>query len=237
MKQTVGFIYAHPDDETFLSACLIRQLADQGYEPVVLLATKGDAGNKNGDFSHLNRAELADMREEEMRKAALIMGICSVEYLGYPDGKLNIVDTDEFTQKVISYINKYRLKIIFTFPEDGGNGHPDHITISQITTKAVLSGKCPSVQKLYYIASTAWLELGRVPAYSIDTEPQWEMKAEALRAHKSQIFAIERFFGKLEHFPENRRYESFVLAWERGNMWPDKQEKSIFDRIIPDYSS
>jgi LmbE family N-acetylglucosaminyl deacetylase len=236
LKQTVGFIYAHPDDETFLSACLIRQLADQGFEPVLLLATKGDAGNKNGDFSHLNRAELADVREEEMRKAAVIMGISAVEYLGYSDGMLNTADPTEFTQRVIAYINKYKLKIIFTFPEDGGNGHPDHITISQITTKAVLSGKCPTVQKLYYIASTAWLESGRRSSYRIDTEPQWEMKAEALRAHKSQIFAIERYFGKLEHFPESRRFESFVLCWERGNFWPDQQEMSIFDRIPSAYS-
>jgi LmbE family N-acetylglucosaminyl deacetylase len=236
LKQKVGFIYAHPDDETFLSACLIRQLADEEFQPVLLLATKGDAGNKNGEFSHLNREELAEVREEEMRRAALIMGISAVEYLGYLDGQLNQADPAEFTQRVISYINKYKLKIIFTFPEDGGNGHPDHITISQITTKAVLSGQCPSVQKLYYVASTAWLEAGRLPAYSIDTEPQWEMKAAALRAHRSQIFAIERYFGKLDHFPESRRYESFVLCWERGNFWPEHQEKSIFDRISPDYS-
>jgi LmbE family N-acetylglucosaminyl deacetylase len=234
LKPTIGFIYAHPDDETFLSACLIRQLADQGMEPLLLLATKGDAGNKNGDLMHLNRAELAEVREEEMKRAAAIMGISAVEYLNYPDGKLSAIDPDQFTQKVISYINKHQLQIIFTFPENGGNGHPDHMTISAITTKAVLSGKCPSVQKLYYIASTAWLESGRLPTYTIDTEPQWEMKAKALRAHQSQILAIERYFGKLEFFPENRRFESFVLFWERGNLWPDKQEQSIFDQMLAD---
>ena len=46
MSQTAAFIYAHPDDETFLSGCLIRQLADQGDNPILLLATRGEAGRQ-----------------------------------------------------------------------------------------------------------------------------------------------------------------------------------------------
>jgi LmbE family N-acetylglucosaminyl deacetylase len=63
MSQTIGFIYAHPDDETFLSACLIRQLADEGNETVLLLATKGDAGKKNDPVSHLSNEEFGAVRK------------------------------------------------------------------------------------------------------------------------------------------------------------------------------
>jgi LmbE family N-acetylglucosaminyl deacetylase len=232
MNQTIGFMFAHPDDETFLCACLIRQLADAGHEPLLLLATKGDAGKKNGQVSHLSNEELADLRVLEMKKAADILGISIIEYLGYPDGKLNIADPVEFLEKVIDFINKYPLKVLVTFPEDGGNLHPDHMAISDVTTKAVLSGRCPSVQKLYYIASSTLRDNGNMPTYFIDTENQWGMKAAALRAHDSQLLAIERYFGDLSMLPENRRYESLVLGWERGEFWPKKQENTIFDDLI-----
>ncbi|NTZ17451.1 PIG-L family deacetylase [Paenibacillus sp. JMULE4] len=218
MSQTVGFIYAHPDDETFLSACLIRQLADQGHRTVLLLATKGDAGQKNGYASHLSNGELAEVRVKEMEKAAEILGLSAVEHLGFPDGKSNTVDENIFIDGIVNFVNKYEPSMLFTFPADGGNFHPDHMTISKMTTAAVLSGRCPSVGRLYYAMSNTLMENGYKPSIVIDTEQQWPMKAEALKAHKSQIFAIERYFGKLDSFPENRRYELFVLAWEKGRM-------------------
>ncbi|NOU94248.1 PIG-L family deacetylase [Paenibacillus sp. LMG 31456] len=231
MTHTIGFIYAHPDDETFLSACLIRQLVDKGERPVLLLATKGDAGKKNGHVAHLSNEELASLRVHEMQQAAEILGLTDIEHLGHPDGKLNQVDEILFIEQVAEFINKHQLQIVFSFPEDGGNFHPDHMSISKVTTAAVLSGKCPSVQKLYYCMSNTLLQQGHEPSIIIDTKPQWEMKANALRAHASQLLAIERYFGDLSSFPENRRYESFVLCWERGVLWPQKQELSVLDDL------
>lgn len=220
MSQTAAFIYAHPDDETFLSGCLIRQMADQGDNPILLLATRGEAGNKNGHVQHLSKEELAIVREKEMGKAAAILGLSLVEQLGFPDGKLNMVKQEEALEGVIAFINKHRPQSLFTFPEDGGNGHPDHIAISKLTTQAFLSGRCPSVQKLYYFVPSNLQALGNKPAIVIDTESGWSIKAEALRAHESQIFAIERYFGDLQIFPEQHRYEAFVL----GHSFCDKSE-------------
>ena len=59
-----AFCYAHPDDETFLSGCLIRMLADCSHPPALLLATRGDAGNKNGAYSQLSREELGKLAWE-----------------------------------------------------------------------------------------------------------------------------------------------------------------------------
>ncbi|TDF99770.1 PIG-L deacetylase family protein [Paenibacillus piri] len=227
----VGFIYAHPDDETFLSGCLIRQLADQGEKPVLLLATKGDAGKKNGHAAHFTNEALAALREREMERAAAILGLPVVEHLGHPDGKLNQVEESGFVEQVAAFINKYGLKVVFSFPEDGGNFHPDHIAISRMATAAVTSGKCPTVQKLYYSMSDTLRQQGHIPALSIDTKPQWDIKAEALKAHASQILAIERYFGDLSSCPDNRRTESFALAWERGVWWPHKQELSALDDL------
>ncbi|OXM87999.1 PIG-L deacetylase family protein [Paenibacillus rigui] len=220
MNQTAAFIYAHPDDETFLSGCLIRQLADRGAKPILLLATKGDAGKKNGSLQQATNEELAAVRVKEMDKAAHILGLSLVEHLGYPDGKLNTVPTEAAVEAILAFINTHQPENVFTFGEDGGNGHPDHIAISKLTTSAATSGRCPSVRRLFYVASETLLTQGLSPAISVDTEPNWAVKAAALRAHDSQMLAIERYFGSLASFPEHRRYESFVLAWEQGIWFP-----------------
>ncbi|AJY77077.1 PIG-L deacetylase family protein [Paenibacillus beijingensis] len=231
MDHSVAFIYAHPDDESFLSAGLIRELADEHVNPVLLLATKGDAGNKNGYVSHLSHDQLASVREKEMEHAAEILGISVIEHLGFPDGKLTQVDENLFVGAIVNFINKYQPKVIFTFPEDGCNFHPDHMTISKMTTTAVLSGKCPTVQKLYYCMSNTLAADGHHPTITIDVEKHWPMKVRALQAHESQILAIKRFFGDLQSFPENRRYESFVLKWNKGLLWTSIEEKTIFDDL------
>lgn len=231
MTEPIAFVFAHPDDETFLSAALIRRLADEGNAPVLLLATKGDAGKKNGAFAHLSNAELADLREKEMSRAAAILGLSTVEHLAYPDGRLQEMDESEFVHRVAEFLNRHRSPVVVTFPEDGGNYHPDHMAISRIATKAVLGGLCPQVQKLYYILSAPLAEKGVQPSFRLDTEPFWPMKAAALRAHDSQKLAIERYFGPLDAFPEQRRYEAFVLAWENGEAWPQRTETWITDRL------
>ncbi|MCS7459738.1 PIG-L family deacetylase [Paenibacillus doosanensis] len=232
MKRTAAFIFAHPDDETFLASCLIRQLTDNGDQPILLLATRGDAGKKNGDVGHLTEEQLGARREKEMERAAAILGLKRVEHLGLPDGKLNAADDVWFVKRVAEFIRAHEPEIVITFPEDGGNFHPDHMAISKITTSAVLSGDCPSVQKLYYVASETLKEQGHRPSVSIDTEPWWDMKAAALKAHDSQKYAIARYFGDLRFCPQQRRYEAFVLAWERGSFYPAKSEQSVTDGLV-----
>ncbi|MDQ1914639.1 PIG-L family deacetylase [Paenibacillus sp. GD4] len=230
MNAHVVFCYAHPDDETFLSGCLIRMLADRGHPPALLLATRGDAGNKNGAYTHLSRAELGELREKEMELAARVLHLGKVEYLGLPDGKLSEADETLFLNHVVNFINRLQPAAVFTFPPNGGNFHPDHMAISRVTTKAVVGGSCPSVAQLYYMSSDTLAKEGHRPTFTIDTKPLWNVKADALRAHDSQILAIERYFGKLHEFPEERRYEAFVLAWERGRHWPViSEEKALKD--------
>ncbi|MFD0697038.1 PIG-L deacetylase family protein [Paenibacillus sp. GCM10027628] len=231
MATRFGFIYAHPDDETFLSACLIRQLADQGQSPSLLIATRGEAG-RLGTERAANKEELAALREQEMTEAASILGISVVEFLGWPDGQLGHISFDELVDGVISFIQRHELNVIFSFAEDGGNGHPDHVAISKATTAAVLSGKCPTVKKLYYAASATLRSAGHVPSIRIDTESGWDVKAAALRAHASQHVAIAKYFGDLHTFPEERRYEAFVLGWRDGILWPSENQASIKEGFL-----
>ncbi|WP_239616718.1 PIG-L deacetylase family protein [Cohnella mopanensis] len=211
-----AFIYAHPDDETFMSGCLIRQLADESLKPVLLLATRGDAGYKNGDYADASREELAAIRDGEMEEAAAILGLDALQQLGYPDGKLNEIDTTRLASQIAEFANTYAVESLFTFPPDGGNGHPDHVAISRATTLAFESGLCRSVRRLYYSLSPAMALEGRTPDLTLEVAKQWKVKAAALRAHDSQKYAIERYFGNLgEEVQMSRRYEQFVVIYKK----------------------
>ncbi|MEW9698749.1 PIG-L deacetylase family protein [Paenibacillus sp. SI8] len=232
-KGRFGFIYAHPDDETFLSACVIRGLADLGESPVLLLATRGEAG-RNRTERATNKEELAALREQEMAAVSGILGISQVDYLGWPDGQLGAIDFHKLVDGVILFIQRNELRVIFTFPEDGGNGHPDHVAISKATTAAVLSGKCPTVRKLYYAASGSLRSAGYSPSIAVDTEAGWSVKAAALRAHASQHVAIANYFGDLDVFPVERRFEAFVLGWRDGTMWPQEAQTTLLELFTTD---
>jgi LmbE family N-acetylglucosaminyl deacetylase len=231
MPPIVGFMYAHPDDESFLSACLIRQIVDRGGKAVLLTATKGDAG-QTGLLGEISQTELALLRVKELAAAGDILGLSDIHHLGLPDRKLADHLQTGLVQKVIAYINQQQAEIIVSFAEDGGNGHPDHIAIHQATAAAMKSGQCPSVQKLYVHASPIVQQQGHQATYQIDTYKEWEVKAAALRAHESQRLVIAKYFGDLQTIPQEAwRYETFVLAWERGVWWPGKQEHFIFDDL------
>ncbi|MFC5700351.1 PIG-L deacetylase family protein [Cohnella faecalis] len=208
-----AFIYAHPDDESFLSACMIRRLADQEQAPVLLLATRGDAGGKNGFASQLTREQLGELREREMEAAARVLGLTAVSHLGIPDGRLDEADETEVASRIAEFANLHGARTLVTFPPDGGNGHRDHVAISRFTTAAVVSGRCETVRELYYVMSAGLAEQGIAPDMTIDAKPMWEMKARALWAHESQRLAIERYFGQGAAFSESRRYETFVVGW------------------------
>lgn len=214
-NKTVAFIYAHPDDETFGCSYLIRQIADEGGVPVLLTATRGDAG-KTGRLGEMTREELAAKRDIELEDAGKILGIQVIEQLGMGDGKLKEVDPALLQDKIADFLMRHQAEMVVTFPEDGISGHADHIVIHHAVNQVLFDGRAPSVQKLYYN------RMGTHGAESssllvIEEAGKWDVKRRALAAHESQILSIERVFGKLgPEVPPNHRLEAFELAWERG---------------------
>ena len=86
-ERTLLFVFAHPDDESFLMAGVAGKYRLQGVRLVLVTATDGAAG-KRGDPPVCTQDELAAVRAEELRAAATILGIHHVESLGYRDKEL-----------------------------------------------------------------------------------------------------------------------------------------------------
>lgn len=76
-------IVAHPDDLEYGAAAAIARWTGQGKRVVYCLATSGEAG-----IDSIAPQECGPLREAEQRASAAIVGVQTVEFLGYPDGML-----------------------------------------------------------------------------------------------------------------------------------------------------
>lgn len=234
-KHILAWILAHPDDESFGSACAIKEASMRGDTSLLLVATAGEAG-KTGYLGPMSKEELAKKRKEELEEAGKILGLSVINHLDYPDGRLAEVEQTELMEKIIQFLNEYQVQVVITFGEDGVSGHPDHIAIHQATRSAIVSGACPSVQKLYYYYNSFSSAEGKghEPAVRVAVANYWDTKVKALLAHQSQLKSIERVFGSLnspDSLPSPLREEAFVLAWERGQHFPKKKEQFLTDHL------
>ena len=86
--ERVMFVAAHPDDPDFLAGGTIARLARDGREVTYVIVTNG---NKGSSEAGVTAEQLAPMRAEEQRRAAQVLGVTRVEFLGYEDGEVDRV--------------------------------------------------------------------------------------------------------------------------------------------------
>jgi LmbE family N-acetylglucosaminyl deacetylase len=143
--------YAHPDDEQGVSGTLKYYLG-KGYRTGLLCATRGEVG----EIAHPSLATpetLGEVREQELRRAAEIIGVRDVYFLDYRDSGMvgtaenkdprAFINADEVEAvgRIVKIFREFKPTIVVTFDETGGYGHPDHIAIHRWTHKAFdLSG-------------------------------------------------------------------------------------------------
>ena len=79
-------IWAHPDDETFLSAGLMAAARDAGNRVVCVTASLGEHGTDDPASWPADR--LAAVREHELRASLAALDVTEHHLLGLPDGAL-----------------------------------------------------------------------------------------------------------------------------------------------------
>ena len=128
-------VFAHPDDETFCAGGTFARYAEQGAEIMVVSATRGQAGQIR-DAAAGTRRTIAAVREAELRLACQRLGITQVRCLDHVDGALAGAGFAALVDEVAGVIGEVGPDAVITFGPDGGYGHPDHVTISAVTTAA-----------------------------------------------------------------------------------------------------
>lgn len=175
---TLMAVHAHPDDECFGGGGTLARYAAEGQTTVLVTCTGGEEGEIVDPDMNVDeiKPRLADVRFGELNAAVGVLGIGHLEMLGYRDSGMvdtpsnddprsfNKADPEEATGRLVALIRRYKPHVLFTYAEDGGYGHPDHLMTHRITVSAFDAAGDPqryrdagepwTPLKLYY---TSWL--------------------------------------------------------------------------------
>lgn len=128
-------VYAHPDDEVFCAGGTLAKYVAAGAEAMVVSATRGQAGQiRSAQIA--TRYTLGQVREQELHLGCQRLGIQHSVCLDYGDGTLQGMNPEILIRHISEIIRSFRPDVVLTFGPDGGYGHPDHVTISNVTTAA-----------------------------------------------------------------------------------------------------
>ncbi|WP_432479947.1 PIG-L deacetylase family protein [Nocardioides sp. GXQ0305] len=147
---TTVLVWAHPDDETYLSGGLAVTLRDAGHRVVAVTATRGEAGGPN--TTPEARAETARTRTAELDKALRVLGISEHLWLDYEDGRCAEADPEPAVRRLVRLLEEVRPDTVVTFGPDGFTGHPDHRTVSRWVDLAVT--RCDRAPRLLHAVVT-----------------------------------------------------------------------------------
>ena len=212
------FVFAHPDDETFSSGGTIAKLVKGKHQVVLTTATKGEAGEP-GNPPITTRDKVGEVREQELRRAAKILGISNIHFLGLIDGTLRYIKNSEIENKILKTIKEESPDAVITFDKDGGSNHPDHKAVSRATTKVFKEYKNLAKKhvRLYHTAmprsfvkefekkGLGYNAFGRVRGVKdneittiVNINDTIDTKIKALKEHKTQHQDWERFIKRIK---------------------------------------
>jgi bacillithiol biosynthesis deacetylase BshB1 len=175
---------AHADDVEIGMGGSIAKLAAHGKRIGICDLTDADLSS-NGTI---------ELRKQEAKKAAEILGVTERLSLGLPDRGLLL--REEFIREIASVIRRFRPQIVFApYFEDR---HPDHGNCARLVEEAVFSAgirkyqtenpqDSHKVSRVYFYMINGFHK----PDFTIDISNTMEHKIAALRAYESQFEQTE----------------------------------------------
>src|SRR3712207_6566937 len=148
---TVLGVWAHPDDEAYLSGGLMALARDGGSRVVCVTATHGELGTP--DPEAWPPRQLAAERARELARCLAVLGVSEHRWLGYRDGECPAAPASEAVGELCEVIDEVAPDTVVTFGPDGITGHPDHQAVSAWVTAAFDRAAAPGARLLYAAAA------------------------------------------------------------------------------------
>ncbi|MCP2287665.1 PIG-L deacetylase family protein [Nocardia amikacinitolerans] len=181
-------IVAHPDDIEYGAAAAVARWTGQGKDIRYVLVTSGEAG-----IAGMPPAEAGPLRQAEEIASAKVVGVEQVEFLGYPDGRVQ--ESLELRRDLAAAIRRHRpeMLVLFNFGDTWAPGYAnsaDHRAVGRAGLDAVSD------------AGNEWIfpELSDLPPWS----PRWAAVVGPVATHAVDVTAtVEQAAASLA---EHRRY-------------------------------
>ncbi|HEY8294539.1 MAG TPA: PIG-L family deacetylase [Micrococcaceae bacterium] len=189
-------IMAHPDDAEYGAAAAVAQWGAAGKEICYVLATRGEAG-----IDGMDPAQASAVRTEEQRSACSRVGVRQLEFLDYPDGRLE--QSLELRRDLARSIRRHRPDGIITmhFGQTWGRGRwnsADHRALGTAVQDAVADAANEwifpelSDQGLAPHAGVRWVAVASpAPTHWVDVSAEsCERATESLSEHVQYLRAL-----------------------------------------------
>ena len=190
----VMFVAAHPDDPEFLAGGTVARLARDDREITYVIVT---SGNKGSSDRGVTSEQLVPIRSAEQRRAAWVLGVERVEFLGYEDGELT--DTRDLRRDITRQIRRWRPDLIITLnPQRTYTNFPawhrDHRTTGRVVLDCVypLARDHLSFPELLpeyepHLVRDVYVVQWERPGLIVNITDTMDLKLQAIRCHASQV--------------------------------------------------
>jgi LmbE family N-acetylglucosaminyl deacetylase len=228
---TVLGVWAHPDDDIYLSAGLMAAAVDAGQRVVDVTATRGEGGSM--DEEKWPPATMGDVRTSELLRSLDVLGVKEHHFLQGPvdidmDTGLDPAGADQVRQ----IMEDVGPDTVLTFGPEGMTGHVAHQDVSRWTGEAFNEVAKPGARLYHAVFPTSlgeeWLEKlapfdifrpgtpnvvadDAIDLYFELPSELLDRKIASIKEHASQIEALYEVFGD-EGFRRFMAKEGFVLA-------------------------
>lgn len=226
-------VWAHPDDDIYLSSGLMAVAAAAGNRVVDITATRGEGGSM--DEERWPSERMAEVRSDEMRQSLEILGVQEHRFLeGLVDVDMQTPLDPSGAVQVLEVMREVQPDTVLSFGPDGMTGHEGHKSVSAWVGEAFEAAAKTGARLYHATATPEWAEtwLPRLEPFDIflpGTPPVvareelaidyslpddvLDLKFRAIQAHQSQVRGLVEVFG--DHMREWMAVEYFRLAAEK----------------------
>jgi LmbE family N-acetylglucosaminyl deacetylase len=228
---TVLGVWAHPDDEAYLSSGLMAQAVAAGSRVVCVTATRGEGGSL--DPVLWPPEQLGDVRALELQSCLSMLGVQEHIFLDLPDVDWNTPLPEAGADLVAAIMQRVAPNTVLTFGPDGITNHEGHKSVSRWATEAFRRHAPAGAGLFYAVHPREWGEeflphLQSLGAFRDGAEPPivddgdmhldlrldgalLDLKVAAIMEHESQIAGLAAAFGE-DRWSRAMARESFRCA-------------------------
>ena len=187
-------ITAHPDDSEFGAGGTVARLVREDRQVSYCIVTNG---NKGSSDRTMTPERLAGIRQEEQRNAARVLGVDTVDFLGFPD--CEVENTRESRMAVTAAIRRHRPDLLIiqnpNRTRNLGASHRDHRITAGIALDCVypLARDHMAFPELMaqglepHKVKEVWMMWWESPEVVVDITDTIDFKIKALACHASQL--------------------------------------------------
>ncbi len=181
-------IAAHPDDEVLGMGATIKKFTKKGHQVNLCVISEGST-------AQYKNKKMIKIRRESCKKSGKILGLLNIEFLDYPDMRLDSILHLHINKKLEKIIKKFKPDTVYTTPPNDLNRDHQEVFESTLVATRPLSSSVKNVL-CYELPGISRLPFN--PNVYENVINEFSFKIKALKVYKSEV----------KEFPHSRSIKS-----------------------------